>query len=118
MTHPPRLRSGRYGRFTAVTGALSALAVLAACAGPPDGASDPSDGSFALSPGTPRAAGPIDSFSWAVYAEPPTLDYTVAFDYPQNTILSNVCESLMRWTPGLTVEPGLARKASNPDPTT
>ncbi|MFJ2849237.1 ABC transporter substrate-binding protein [Streptomyces rubiginosohelvolus] len=123
MTHPPRLRtggrrSGRNGRFTAVTGALSALAVLAACAGPPDGASDPSDGSFALSPGTPRAAGPIDSFSWAVYAEPPTLDYTVAFDYPQNTILSNVCESLMRWTPGLTVEPGLARKASNPDPTT
>ncbi|MGW3332074.1 ABC transporter substrate-binding protein [Streptomyces rubiginosohelvolus] len=123
MTHPPRLRtggrrSGRYGRITAVTGALSALAVLAACAGPPDGASDPSDGSFALSPGTPRAAGPIDSFSWAVYAEPPTLDYTVAFDYPQNTILSNVCESLMRWTPGLTVEPGLARKASNPDPTT
>ncbi|WYB32592.1 ABC transporter substrate-binding protein [Streptomyces sp. SM1P] len=123
MTHPPRLRtggrrSGRYGRFTAVTGALSALALLAACAGPPDGASDPSDGSFALSSGTPRAAGPIDSFSWAVYAEPPTLDYTVAFDYPQNTILSNVCESLMRWTPGLTVEPGLARKASNPDPTT
>ncbi|MFB7401932.1 ABC transporter substrate-binding protein [Streptomyces rubiginosohelvolus] len=123
MTHPPRLRtggrrSGRYGRFAAVTGALSALAVLAACAGPPDGASDPSDGSFALSSGTPRAAGPIDSFSWAVYAEPPTLDYTVAFDYPQNTILSNVCESLMRWTPGLTVEPGLARKASNPDPTT
>ncbi|NED01059.1 ABC transporter substrate-binding protein [Streptomyces sp. SID6648] len=123
MTHPPRRRTGgrrrgRYGRFTAVTGALSALAVLAACAGPPDGASDPSDGSFALSPGTPRAAGPIDSFSWAVYAEPPTLDYTVAFDYPQNTILSNVCESLMRWTPGLTVEPGLARKASNPDPTT
>ncbi|MYV61987.1 ABC transporter substrate-binding protein [Streptomyces sp. SID4931] len=122
MTHPPRLRAdgrryGRYGRFTALTGALSALAVLAACAGPPDGASD-SDGSFALSPGTPRAAGPIDSFSWAVYAEPPTLDYTVAFDYPQNTILSNVCESLMRWTPGLTVEPGLARKASNPDPTT
>ncbi|MEV5577938.1 ABC transporter substrate-binding protein [Streptomyces parvus] len=122
MTHPPRLRaggrrSGRYGRFTALTGALSVLAVLAACAGPPDGASD-SDGSFALSPGTPRAAGPIDAFSWAVYAEPPTLDYTVAFDYPQNTILSNVCESLMRWTPGLTVEPGLARKASNPDPTT
>ncbi|MEU8099893.1 ABC transporter substrate-binding protein [Streptomyces rubiginosohelvolus] len=123
MTHPPRLRtggrrSGRYGRFAAVTGALSALAVLAACAGPPNGASDASDGSFALSSGTPRAAGPIDSFSWAVYAEPPTLDYTVAFDYPQNTILSNVCESLMRWTPGLTVEPGLARKASNPDPTT
>ncbi|MFD7672104.1 ABC transporter substrate-binding protein [Streptomyces anulatus] len=123
MTISPRLRTGgrrrgRYGRLTAVAGALSALAVLAACSGPPNGSSDSSDRAFALSPGTPGAAGPIDSFSWAVYAEPPTLDYTVAFDYPQNTILSNVCESLMRWTPGLTVEPGLARKESNPDPTT
>ncbi|RLV65057.1 oligopeptide ABC transporter substrate-binding protein [Streptomyces sp. CBMAI 2042] len=123
MTHPPRLRTGghrrrRYGRLTAVTGGLSALAVLAACSGPPNGPSDASGSFFALSPGTPGAAGPIDSFSWAVYAEPPTLDYTVAFDYPQNTILSNVCESLMRWTPGLTVEPGLARKESHPDPTT
>ncbi|MEV6434836.1 ABC transporter substrate-binding protein [Streptomyces anulatus] len=123
MTISPRLRTGgrrrgRYGRITAVAGALSALAVLAACSGPPNGPSDSSDSYFALSPGTPGAAGPIDSFSWAVYAEPPTLDYTVAFDYPQNTILSNVCESLMRWTPGLTIEPGLARKESHPDPTT
>lgn len=109
---PPR------SRLTVVTGALAGLAVLAACAGPPTGGADTSGGSFTLSTGTPRPAGAIDSFSWAVYAEPPTLDYTVAFDYPQNTILSNVCESLMRWTPGLTVEPGLARKASNPDPTT
>ncbi|MFJ2436450.1 ABC transporter substrate-binding protein [Streptomyces anulatus] len=123
MTISPRLRTGgrrrgRYGRITAVAGALSALAVLAACSGPPNGPSDSSGSYFALSPGTPGAAGPIDSFSWAVYAEPPTLDYTVAFDYPQNTILSNVCESLMRWTPGLTIEPGLARKESHPDPTT
>lgn len=73
---------------------------------------------YVLSAGTPRARGDIDSFTWALYAEPPTLDYTAAFDYPQNTILSNVCESLMRWTPGLTTEPGLARKASNPHPTT
>ncbi|MFE7594422.1 ABC transporter substrate-binding protein, partial [Kitasatospora sp. NPDC057512] len=52
------------------------------------------------------------------YAEPPTLDYLQAFDYPQNTVLSNVCESLMRWTPQLTLAPGLAEKASNPDPAT
>ncbi|MFJ6509864.1 ABC transporter substrate-binding protein [Streptomyces sp. NPDC091406] len=123
MTIPPRPRTtgrrrGRYGRFTAVTGALSALAVLTACSGPPNGTAETSEEFFALSPGTPRAAGPIDSFSWALYAEPPTLDYTGAYDYPQNTILSNVRESLMRWTPGLTVEPGLARQVSNPDPTT
>lgn len=63
----------------------------------------------------PAAAGEIDSFTWAVYAEPPTLDYISAFDYPANTILSNVCESLMRWTPQLTTAPGLAEKATNPN---
>ncbi|MFI6937641.1 ABC transporter substrate-binding protein [Streptomyces sp. NPDC050418] len=99
------------------TAALTSLVVLAACSGPPKDSQD-SGGEIELSASTPPARGEIDSFTWAVYAEPPTLDYTMAFDYPQNTILSNVCESLMRWTPGLTMEPGLAKKASNPDPTT
>ncbi|MGW8761488.1 ABC transporter substrate-binding protein [Streptomyces sp. NPDC055815] len=108
---------GRRGRIAVTTAALTSLAALAACAGPPKDTS--AGGSeVKLSASTPPARGEIDSFTWAVYAEPPTLDYTVAFDYPQNTILSNVCESLMRWTPGLTVQPGLAQKASNPDPTT
>ncbi|MFD4867884.1 ABC transporter substrate-binding protein [Streptomyces sp. NPDC058412] len=119
-TSPPRTarRPHRRRRNAVLTSAvLTALALLAACAGPPKGdAGDVTD--VHLSAATPPARGEIDSFSWAVYAEPPTLDYTVAFDYPQNTILSNVCESLMRWTPALTTEPGLAQKASNPDPTT
>ncbi|MFF3672660.1 ABC transporter substrate-binding protein [Streptomyces sp. NPDC002120] len=121
-TSPPRTarRPHRpHRRRTAVltSAVLTALALLAACAGPPKGdTGDVTD--VHLSAATPPARGEIDSFSWAVYAEPPTLDYTVAFDYPQNTILSNVCESLMRWTPALTTEPGLAQKASNPDPTT
>ncbi|MDV5150041.1 ABC transporter substrate-binding protein [Streptomyces sp. SBC-4] len=109
--------SGRRGRIAAATAALTSLVALAACSGPPKGGGDTGT-EVKLSASTPKARGEIDSFTWAVYAEPPTLDYTVAFDYPQNTILSNVCESLMRWTPGLTLEPGLARKASNPDPTT
>ncbi|WP_420081552.1 ABC transporter substrate-binding protein [Streptomyces sp. JL4002] len=122
MTSSPT-RTGRRphrrpGRAAAVTTAvLTSFALLAACSGPP--ATDPAAVTdVRLSASTPPARGDIDSFSWAVYAEPPTLDHTVAFDYPQNTILSNVCESLMRWTPGLTTEPGLARQATNPDPTT
>ncbi|GHI85811.1 ABC transporter substrate-binding protein [Streptomyces xanthophaeus] len=112
----PRRRTGR--RTAALTTAvLTSLALLAACAGPPKGKDGDVTG-VTLSASTPPARGEIDSFSWAVYAEPPTLDYTVAFDYPQNTVLSNVCESLMRWTPALTTEPGLAQKATNPDPTT
>ncbi|MER5886270.1 ABC transporter substrate-binding protein [Streptomyces sp. NPDC001941] len=110
---PPSRVPGRLAR-TAVA-VLTAAAALVGCAGPPRGGGV---ASFALSAGTPRPGGETGSFSWALYAEPPTLDYTMAFDYPQNTILSNVCESLMRWTPGLAVEPGLARRASSPDPRT
>ncbi|WP_063761236.1 ABC transporter substrate-binding protein [Streptomyces sp. NRRL B-1347] len=98
------------------TAALTCLTALAACSGPPKDSGTGTE--FKLSATTPRARGEVDSFTWAVYAEPATLDYTAAFDYPQNTILSNVCESLMRWTPGLTMEPGLAKKASNPNPKT
>lgn len=119
MTTRPRTAGRRSPRRrgAAALAALASAALLATgCAGPPRIGADASF--FALSEGTPRAGGDIGSFTWAVYAEPLTLDYTMAFDYPQNTILSNVCESLMRWTPGLTLEPGLARKASNPDPTT
>ncbi|MFG2294496.1 ABC transporter substrate-binding protein [Streptomyces sp. NPDC048603] len=115
---PPRARRRRPGSAAAAMAAvLTSFALLAACSGPPKG----TGGNVAdvrLSASTPEARGEIDSFTWALYAEPPTLDYTVAFDYPQNTILSNVCESLMRWTPGLTTEPGLARQATNSDPTT
>ncbi|WP_406158002.1 ABC transporter substrate-binding protein [Streptomyces sp. NBC_01005] len=117
MTTSPPYRAVRRGwrrRPAAVAAALVSLASLTACAGPPRNAPD----SFVMSASTPRAKGDIGSFTWALYAEPPTLDYTVAFDYPQNMVLSNVCESLMRWTPELTTEPGLARRASHPDPTT
>ncbi|WP_308222478.1 ABC transporter substrate-binding protein [Kitasatospora sp. A2-31] len=95
---------------------LVTAVIATACAGPPKSGGDGE--TYRLSAGTPTAKGELDSFTWAVYAEPPTLDYVSAFDYPQNTVLSNVCESLMRWTPQLTLAPGLAEKASNPDPTT
>ncbi|OPC76565.1 peptide ABC transporter substrate-binding protein [Embleya scabrispora] len=113
-------------RRAAVPAAVLALALVAACSGPPKNNDNPAGpsgggtnaGGFALSAGTPPAKGDIDKFGWALYAEPLTLDWIQAFDYPQNTVLSNVCESLMRWTPDLKVQPGLAQKASNPDPNT
>ncbi|MFJ7153954.1 ABC transporter substrate-binding protein [Streptomyces sp. NPDC101118] len=111
-------RTARRGRLALAGAALSSLALLAACSGPPGTGTTAGGTGVTLSPTTPPAKGEIDSFTWALYAEPPTLDWISAFDYPQNTILSNVCESLMRWTPELTTAPGLAEKASNPDPTT
>jgi peptide/nickel transport system substrate-binding protein len=106
-------------RRLALAGAgLAAFGLVAACSGPPSNGGATGGAAFTLSAGTPAAKGELRSFSWASYAEPLSLDYTNAFDYPSNTVLSNVCESLMRWTPQLTEVPGLAEKASNPDPTT
>ncbi|MFC9330702.1 ABC transporter substrate-binding protein [Kitasatospora sp. NPDC057015] len=114
----PSVRRSPRRRHALPLAALTALALVGACSGPPGAGSTGADAAVKLSADTPAAKGELDSFSWAVYAEPPTLDYIAAFDYPQNTVLSNVCESLMRWTPQLTLAPGLAQKATNPDPTT
>ncbi|MEV6521392.1 ABC transporter substrate-binding protein [Longispora sp. NPDC051575] len=94
---------------------IAVAAVLAgtACSGPSSEAFE-----YRLSAVTPEAKGELASFSWSLYAEPPTLDYAYAFDYAQNMIVSNVCESLMRWTPELKLEPGLASAVANPDPLT
>ena len=43
--------------------------------------------------------------------------YLFAIDYPPNTVLSNICESLLRINPDLTISPGLAESFENPDPT-
>ncbi|MEV2268657.1 ABC transporter substrate-binding protein [Nonomuraea africana] len=100
---------------------LAATAVLAlgvaACGGGGGRSAAPAQ-SAGLSADTPEPKGDIDGFTWVSYAEPPTLDYVHAFDYPQNMVLSNVCESLMRWTPDLKEAPGLAEKVDRPDPRT
>ena len=64
-------------------------------------------------PPRPRS-GDIDSFTWSLYAEPLSLAYPYAFDYPPNTILSNVCESLLRWNADLSISPGLASAVDQP----
>lgn len=53
--------------------------------------------------------------TWATYAEPLSLDYAYAFDYPDNQILANVCESLLRLKPDWTLAPGLATSYKHPD---
>lgn len=67
---------------------------------------------------TAAPSGDIDSFSWASYAEPYSLDYAYAFDYADNQVLANVCESLLRLNPDYTLTPGLAESFERPTPTT
>jgi len=66
---------------------------------------------------TPAGTKPVSSVVWAVYRDVNSLDPIFAFDYPENTADSLMCESLLRQAPDGSLQPGLAT-VSNPNPTT
>ncbi|WP_030753036.1 ABC transporter substrate-binding protein [Streptomyces griseus] len=109
----------RTPRFIALACTAAVAVSLTACSGAAQPPGGPSGGAgYQVSPTSPAAKGPLDSFTWSLYAEPYTLDYALAYDYPPNTVLANVCEQLLRVTPDLKIEPGLAVKWRRPDPRT
>lgn len=111
----PRHRRGRRSVAT-VAGGLSAAFLLAGCTGPgPDARADVE---WELTAATDAPSGDIDSFTWVSYAEPYSLDYAYAFDYADNQVLANVCESLLRLNPDYTLSPGLAESFEHPTATT
>jgi len=65
---------------------------------------------------TPPGTSPVGSVTWAVYRDVNSLDPIFAFDYPENTADSLMCESLLRQTPDGALVPGLA-SMSQPAPT-
>ncbi|WP_370410236.1 ABC transporter substrate-binding protein [Streptomyces fradiae] len=107
------MRTPRLGLLLAATAALALTATACSGATKPTGTGP---GDYTVTPLAPPAKGPLPSLTWSLYAEPYTLDYAQAFDYPPNTVLANVCEQLLRVTPDLKIEPGLAVKWENPDP--
>ena len=114
-TRPARRRSTRLTAI--VAGGLGARSPWPACT-----ASEPDDDAAVdwelTRPTTGAPSGDIDSFTWASYAEPYSLDYAYAFDYADNQVLANVCESLLRLNPDYTLTPGLAESFEHPTPTT
>jgi peptide/nickel transport system substrate-binding protein len=71
-----------------------------------------------LSPTTPAAKGTTGPVTWATYREVQTLDPIQAFDYPENTVISAMCDSLLQQQPDGSSKPGLATKVDQPDPKT
>ena len=68
---------------------------------------------------TPPAKGSVSAVTWDLPdGEPTSLDPTQSAAQPENTVLANLCDSLVRLTPQLTYAPGLATSYSQPDPTT
>lgn len=111
---PARRRARR--TVAMVAGGVSAVLVLAGCTGPEPDADTNVD--WELTTTTDAPSGDLDSFSWVSYAEPFSLDYAYAFDYADNQVLANVCESLLRLNPDYTLSPGLAEAFEHPTPTT
>jgi peptide/nickel transport system substrate-binding protein len=113
---------GARSKVGAVTVVVAACALLAAACG----RSANSTGSSAtgnISPtkglvtGTQAGTKTVPSVTWAVYRDVNSLDPIYAFDYPENTADSLMCESLLRQAPDGSLQPGLASVA-NPSPTT
>jgi peptide/nickel transport system substrate-binding protein len=98
---------------------LSVIGLLAACGrsagnnGNTTGNIDPLKG---LVTTTKAGTKPVQSVTWAVYRDVNSLDPIFAFDYPENTAVSLLCESLLRQSPDGAVGPGLAT-VSTPSPT-
>lgn len=104
----------------AVVAAATALGVAGCGKSAPDatssgGAAPKTSG---LSPTTPAAKGDYGKpVVWATYREVGTLDPIQAFDYPEQTVDTALCESLLKQTPDGSIQPGLAT-ATTPDPKT
>lgn len=123
----PSLRSRTIVRPRAIvrTGAvlitgIATVAALAACspAGSTGGGGDGASIDWSITEKTAAPRGDIDSFTFASYAEPYSLDYAYAFDYADNQVLANVCESLLRLNPDFSLTPALAESFEHPTPET
>jgi peptide/nickel transport system substrate-binding protein len=109
----------RIRQITAVAAIATAIVLMAsACgrsitAGTAAGAVSPTKGLVIT---TAAGTSPVPSVTWAVYRDVNSLDPIYAFDYPENTAISLMCESLLRQAPDGSIGPGLASVA-NPSPT-
>jgi peptide/nickel transport system substrate-binding protein len=100
-------------RWLRYTAALALLIGLPACgrslssatSATTPGAISPTAGLVAT---TPAGTKQVASVTWAVYRDVNSLDPAFAFDYPENTAISLMCESLLRQQPNGSLAPGLA----------
>jgi peptide/nickel transport system substrate-binding protein len=101
------------GRRAALPLAVLTLAIGgAACSS--NGSSTPSGSSSSSPPAklvatSPPAKGDLASLTWDLpTGEPTTLDYVKAGDYSPDTVISNLCDSLLRLKPDFSFGPNLA----------
>ncbi len=68
---------------------------------------------------TPPAKRALSSVTWAIFPYPPSsIDPVKYNDYPEDIIIPNMCESLVRQVPGMRTVPNLAQSWTQPNPLT
>ncbi len=102
------------GRVVAVT-MSGLLLVVAGCSKEPGAATEEG---VDLVFDSPEAKGEVDTVNWALGSEPASLDWVYSYDYSPNTVLANVCESLLKIDAHFDVSPGLAESYEQVDDTT
>jgi peptide/nickel transport system substrate-binding protein len=116
-----RVSRGAFIRRGAAVGlsAPTLAAILAACGGSSSGSSGTNGTTTATQVGTtvttPAPTGELDQLKWGLFYEPGPLDWIYCYNYEENTVVTNITESLMRLTPQLLIEPGLSESHSAPD---
>ena len=100
----------------AATGCGKAAPSTATSAG--TGAPATQSAAAALPSTTPAASGAVGKITWATYRDVGTLDPIQAFDYPENTVVTALCDSLTKQQPDGTLAAGLAELPEHPDDTT
>lgn len=99
--------------------AIAAIALVGCSAGAASTPETPPLTVDDLAVTTDEATGPIDTVTWNIpYGEPDTIDPIKSFNYSENTVVANMCESLMRLQPDNSITPALASSYDSPDPQT
>ncbi|MFV0464023.1 MAG: ABC transporter substrate-binding protein [Nostocoides sp.] len=101
-------RSALYAPLLALGGGV----MLAAC-GPSNGSGTATSDSATSVAGGGKS---VDLMTWALFADPVSLDYAFAYDFNTNPVVLTMVESLLRMTPQGELEPYLAQswKAESP----
>jgi peptide/nickel transport system substrate-binding protein len=106
-----------WAAIAVATGLCTAIAACGRSAGTAGSAAGDVSATKGLVVTSPAGTKPVASVTWAVYRDVNSLDPIYAFDYPENTAIPLMCESLLRQAPDGAIGPGLAT-VSNPTPTT
>lgn len=111
--------TSRRNRSLATLAALSAgcLAMAGCSSATGHGAASAASGDSSSTLTTPAATKNLASLTWDLFYEPTSIDPAHSANYAENEVVANLCDSLLRQNPDLSISSGLA-SAANPDPTT